>query len=294
MLKAVVSSFVPAANRPKFRFTLGNLKDLLVKAGAKWSEDNVSRLSAAFSFYAILSLSPLLIFAVTLGGFFLASAQQDLLYEAQGFVGQKGAAFLHTLIQHTNSAGAGVVATITSILVAFFGASNLFLQLDMTMNAIWKIQSRQSLLHSIVKTRVLAFLGVLAFGALVVGWLLLDWWLSWLSHHTAGRMSWPIVSFAGSCLVLTVGFGFSFRSLPANKLQWEDVWPAAILTTIGFELSKSILNLYFLYAGVSAAYGVAGALVLILLWIYYTSQIYFFGAEFAYVWAHEYGSLAEA
>ena len=266
----LVSSLVPVETRRKFRLTFASLKDLLWTAGLKWSGDSVSRLSAAFSFYAVLSLSPLLVFSVTIGGLFLASAQRDLLYEAQGFVGLKGAEFLGTLIRTTNSASAGIIATVTSLLVAFFGASNLFLQLDMTMNTIWKIQSRESFILSLVKTRVLAFLGVLLFGGI----------------------SWPFVSFVVSSLVLTIGFGVSFKSLPANKLQWEDVWPAALITTIGFDLSKSILNLYFQYAGVSAAYGVAGALVLILLWVYYTSQIYFFGAELAYVWAHEYGSLA--
>jgi len=283
---------VPVANPQKFHLTFGNVKDLLWKAGIKWSDDNVSRLSAAFSFYAVLSLSPLLVFAVTIGGLFLASAQRDLLYEAQGFVGLKGAEFLGTLIRTTNSASAGIIATVTSLLVAFFGASNLFLQLDMTMNTIWKIHAHESFVHTLIKTRVLAFLGVLLFGTLVVAWLMLDWWLRWLSHHSVGGISWPFVSFVVSSVVLTIAFGLSFKSLPANKLQWDDVWPAALITTVGFDLSKSILNLYFQYAGVSAAYGVAGALVLILLWIYYTSQIYFFGAEFAHVWAHQYGSLA--
>jgi membrane protein len=284
---------VPGEQPPKFRFTVSAVKELFYRAGVSWSEDRVPRLSAAFSFYAVLSLSPLLVFAVTIGSFIVTGAENRLLYEASGFVGPQGKAFLHTLLTNTTRGSAGVIATISSLAITFFSASNLFLQLDDAMNTIWDIKSTGSFLHTLVKTRVLAFFGVLVFGTLVVGWLLLDWWLRWLQHHSVDGIPWQFVSLLASTLVLMLAFGVSFKALPAGKLTWSDVWPAAILTALGFDFSKSILNMYFAYAGVSAAYGVAGALVVILLWIYYTSQIYFFGAEFASTWAHMYGSAWE-
>jgi membrane protein len=281
---------VPA---PKFRFNFKTVKDLLIKTGQSWSEDRVPRLAAAFSFYAILSLSPLLVFAVTIAGVVMSGGENRLLYEASGFIGPEGKAFLRTLIENSHKGGAGIIATISSLVVTFFSASNLFIQLDDAMNAIWDIKSTGSFIRSLIMTRVLAFLGVLFFGTLVVGWLMLDWWLRWLAHHSVVGFGWQFVSFVTTTLLLAIGFGVAFKALPANKLTWKDVLPAALLTAVGFDLSKTILNSYFSYAGVSTAYGLAGSLVVILLWIYYTSQIYFFGAEFAYTWAHQYGSNAE-
>ncbi len=270
------------------------VKELVLKTGTRWSDDSVPRLSAAFSFYAILSLAPMLVLAVTVAGLFIKGAEKHLMSEASGFVGPQGAAFLRELIDKTHNTNASIIATISSLAVTFFSASNLFLQLDDAMKTIWRLRTSGPFFHTLIKTRILAFLGVLVFGAIVVGWLILDSWLRRLGRDPEMLHIWPTLNFLFSIGVLTIAFGISFKSLPKHGLEWRDVWPAAWVTAIGFGISKFLLSEYFVLAGLSAAYGAAGALVVILLWLYYSAQIYFFGAELAYIWAHEYGSAYHA
>jgi membrane protein len=180
---------------------------------------------------------------------------------------------------------------VLSLLVTFFSASNLFVALQESVNTIWGIQQKVSLVRGLILTRVSAFLAVMFFGLVVLGWLTLDSWLGWLERHTQGFQGWQAVSFVVTLLFLTFVFGIAFKQLPANRLQWSDVWPGAFVTALGFGLSKLLLAMYFAFANVSAAYGSAGALVVLLLWIYYTSQIFFFGVELTYTYAHTRGSL---
>jgi len=287
-----------AANPPS---RLQFARELFTKTFANWSEDNVPRLAAAFSFYAVLSLAPLLVLAVVAAGLFYGQgeAQTELLRQAQGAVGRQGASLLKELIENANKPGATAIATIFSLVVTFFSASNLFIQLNEAVNAIWGIKQEGSMFRNLILSRVAAFLGVVVFGLVVLGWLTLDAWLQWL-HRNTGELAgaeqvsvtlWKFLSFAVTLLVLTGAFGVSFKGLPKGRVQWSDVWLPAFVTALGFAVSKLLLSYYFGFAGVATAYGSAGALVVILLWIYYTSQIYFFGVEMVYTYSHTRGSL---
>jgi len=130
----------------------------------------------------------------------------------------------------------------------------------------------------------------LAFAAVFITWLAIDSWVGWVEAHTPGFQGWEFVSILISIVFLTVVFALSFRMLPKGMVAWGDVWIAAFFTAVGFALSKALLSLYFSYSTVSAAYGSAGALVIILLWIYYSAQIYFFGIEMTCTYAHLHGS----
>ncbi len=269
------------------------VKSLLVKTVANWSEDNVPRLAAAFSFYAILSVAPVLVLAVTVASIFLAKAdaQARLLDQVQQFVGSADAKNLvQGLIQGTEKKGSGTIATFVSLLVTFFSASNLFLQLELTVNAIWDIQQKGSMIRQLIVTRVLAFLAVAVFGAFMLGWLALDSWLGWFSEQTPGFQGGQILSFVVSVLFFTGGLGVAYKGLPKGRTQWRDVWPGAAIAAVGIALSKLAFSTYLGYAGLSA-YGAAGSLVALLLWIYYTSQIFFFGLEVTYTYTKEFGSL---
>ena len=268
-------------------------KSLLTKTVASWSEDNVPRLAAAFSFYAILSLAPVLVLAVTMASIFLAKqdAQARLLEQVGKFVGSQDAVNLvKGLIQGTQKKGNGTVATLISLLVTFFSASNLFLQLELTVNAIWDIQQRGSMIRQLIVTRIVAFLSVGVFGALILAWLALDSWLSWFDQQAPGFQGGQILSFVVSMLFFTGGLGIAYKGMPKGRVQWHDVWPGAFIAALGIALSKLAFSAYLGHAGLSA-YGAAGSLVALLLWIYYTSQIFFFGLEVTHTYAKEFGSL---
>ncbi len=271
-----------------------------MKTFANWSEDNVPRLAAAFSFYAVLSLAPLLVLAVAGASYLLGEqgARDDLLRHVRGELGRENeelgkaaAEFLDTLLKKAQKPTAGLTATILSLIVTFFGASNLFLQLDDAVNTIWGIKQTGSMIRAVLLSRITAFLAVLFFGSVVLAWLALDSWIGWLVRHAGGFPGLQYLSILTTVLVFIGAFGVSLKKLPRNRVAWRDVWPGAIVAAVGVALGKFLLSYYFALAGVLNAYGPAGALVVILLWIYYTSQIYFFGVEMTYTYALEYGSL---
>ncbi|CAN5415882.1 N/A [soil metagenome] len=271
---------------------LTELRDLIQTTASRWSADNVPRLAAAFSFYAVLSLAPVLVFAVVAAGYFLghAGTEASLLRQVQGAVGQGGREFVETLIKQADKPAAGAIASLFSILVTFFSASNLFLQLNEAVNAIWGIKTEGPFLKNLFLTRLAAFLGVVFFGLIVLGWVALDSWLQWLNRQMPGIPGWTYVSNLITVVFLTLAFAGAFKALPKNTVEWKDTFVPAIATALGIAVAKFALSLYFGYAAVSQAYGSAGALVVILLWIYYTSQIFFFGIEMTYVYAHRHGS----
>jgi membrane protein len=260
-----------------------------------WNEDRVPRVAAAFSFYAALSMAPLLLLAVVVAGMIFGEgmAREELLDQARQAVGPQGQEFVAELLDNARRPGASVIATLVSLAVTFFSASNLFIALQESMDAIWNIERKRSMFQSLIFSRLTAFLSVLLFAALVIAWLALDAWLSWLERNTPGFQGGQLASLAVSILFLTGVFSLTFRQLPANRMTWRDVWPGACVTAVGITLSKFLLALYFSFANVSAAYGSAGALVVILLWLYYTSQIFFFGVELTYTYSHEFGSLRD-
>ncbi len=259
-----------------------------------WGDDAVPRLAASFSFYAILSLAPLLVLAIAAAGLFFGEAdvRRQVLTEVGNAVGKDGKELVDTLIGNTYKPGASTIATLLSLVVTFFSASNLFMQLTDTINSIWGIPADKEVpfWKSMILTRVFAFLAVLVFGVITLGWLALDFWLNWMERHTDRFLGWPVVSIAGSIVFLTLVFAVAYKLIPRGHAAWGDVWIGAIVAALLVALAKYLLGLYFAYANVAGAFGPAGALVLILMWIYYTSQIFFFGAEMVYTYSHTFGS----
>jgi membrane protein len=272
---------------------LKSLKSLLVKSGVQWSDDSAPRLAAAFSFYAILSLAPVLIVAVFGAGLFYGQrvdALNELLGQAKSAIGAQGTKLLQEMVYEAMNRRTGIIATVFSLAVTFFSASNLFLAFDDSVNAIWKIRSAGPPWKIFLVSRLLAFVMVLVFGVIVIAWLGFDAWLTWMEAHVPGIIQWQYVSVIATLFLLVLIAAVALKSLPRKRLKWSDVWPGAIITAIGVDLAKFLLGAYFSSFHVSKAYGPAGAVVLVLLWIYYVAQIYFFGVEVTYVYAHEYGS----
>lgn len=267
-----------------------DLKKLYVKAFQNWMDDKVPRLAAAFSFYAMLCLSPMLVLGVAIASRVLGGSEggKHLVHIAEGYVGYDGSVFLEKVIQNSARPSASAIASLLSVAVAVYGATNLFGQLSDSVNSIWEIKSRSGFKGFLVN-KVISVIMFLAFSAIFVTWLVVDSWLAWLAH-SQGLHGRHILSIFVSVIFLTFVFAISYRALPKGMVAWGDVWYGAVTAAVGFTLSKYLLGLYFANSSVSVAYGSAGALVIILLWIYYSAQIYFYGLELTCTYAHLHGS----
>jgi membrane protein len=269
-----------------------NLKPLFLKAFQNWQKDNAPRHAAAFSFYAMLSLSPMLVLAVAVASKILGDSQagMHIVHVAEGYLGKQGSKFLESLIATSAKPGASAIATVLSIGVAVYGAINLFQQLSDSISYIWKAKQPRGGFKGFLLGKVIAVAMFIIFSAIFILWLALDSWIGWMEAHTPGFQGWQFVSFFVSVLFLSLAFALIFRAMPKGMVAWGDVWIGAITTATGFGVSKFLLSMYFSYSTTSAAYGSAGALVIVLLWIYYSAQIFFFGIELTCTYAHIHGS----
>ena len=254
---------------------------ILVHAGQTWARHSGQRLSAAISFYAILSMAPLLVIAVTIATAFLdsESVRQSLLSETREALGDRAAELFLSIIEHASRPATSVPATIIAILVALYAGSGLFGQIVDSLENIWEIQHEGHAFKLFLTGRLTSIIVMMVFLLLLLVWLATDSILGWLARTQGWFLGWPFVSIIASTLFATFVFALTFKSIPRGRTLWREVWPGAIVTGLGFSIAKFALSLYFTYSGVASAYGSAGALVVILLWIYYCAQIFFYGAE---------------
>ena len=268
-------------------------KKIFANAWKWWQDDQVPRLAAAFTFYAMLSLAPMLLMAVATAGFVLGDegARQTLLQEFRRSMGEAQAAFIASLFKN-QSTGTGIIATIFSLAVLVYGASALFEQLRDSVNAIWGVKPPDEGILGIVRRKLFAILSVAAVAVALLGWMILDARIQWLSANSVFEVPaiWKLVSFISAWGFSALLFAAIFKMMPRQPVKWSDVWSSAIFTALMFSLGKYLLSQYFALALVSAAYGAAGSLVVILLWIYYSSQIIFFGVELSNAYTYELGS----
>lgn len=273
--------------------TTRQLRELFMKAYRHWSDDNAARHAAALAFYAILSLAPLLIFAIAIGGQFLdsGSLRESLLASTRDQLGKGASGLVKEMIENATKPGASAMAGIISLILALLGASSLFGQLEQSVSAIWGVGPKTgNAIRNFVVQKLLSVVMVLVFVTLILAWIGIDSVISYARAHTAeGLGIWPSLSFVISVAFLTIVFAISFKSLPRGMVAWGDVWIPAFVTAVGFGLAKYLLSLYFGMSGVGAAYGPAGALVVILLWFYYSAQIFFFGVELTFTYTYGYG-----
>lgn len=260
----------------------------LVAAGTKWSSDNVPRLSAAFAFYAILSIAPTLVCVVAAASIIYGheiDALHSLVVQTQGALGPEAAKLIADMIHSSFNSHTGTLAIVVSLTITLFSASNLFLQLDDSVKTIWGFKQTGSAVRNIIFSRIAALAGVIVFGAVLTIWIGFDAWLGRSGGLVGGAEAIRVISAISSVLFLAIVFGAAYRYMPGSRIDWRHVWPGALLAAIGVGASKQLLSLYFTSSNVSSVYGSAGALIVILLWLYYTAQIFFFGVEATYVTA---------
>jgi membrane protein len=270
---------------------------VLKAAGADWVEDKAAQLGAALAFYSILSLAPLLLVSLAIAAFFFGDqAEGEMMGQLTGLVGEQGAAAISTMLHHAQRPGAGIVATAFGMITLLFGASGVFAQLQTAMNEIWEVPPKKSSgLWNMVRSRFLSFAMVLGTGFLLLVSLILSAVISGIGSYIGDR--WPafepvsqLANAGVSFLVVTLLFAMIFKLLPDTNVAWRDVWIGALSTAVLFTIGKFFIGLYLGKAAVGSAYGAAGSLVVLLIWIYYSAQILFFGAELTQVYARRYGT----
>ncbi len=271
----------------------------LAKDSAKaWSDDKASRLAAALSYYTIFSIAPLLVLAIAVAGlvFGREAASNQLFGEIRGLVGDQGAQAIQTMVQNVNNKGGGIAATVVGLFTLLLGASGAFGQLQDALNTIWRVQPKPGQgVKGFLRTRLLSFSMVLVIGFMLLVTLVLSAGLSALGHYLEGLLPIPAaamqaLNFALSFGVTALLFTLIYKVLPDVTVRWRDVWIGGLATAFLFSIGRYLIGLYLGRGSVSSAYGAAGSLVVILLWIYYSAQILFFGAEFTKVFANRFGA----
>jgi membrane protein len=252
-------------------------------------------MSGSIAYSTVFSIAPLLIIAVTIASFaFGEQASRGELHRAiEGLVGTDGATAIQTMIRASaKKPGTGTFATIISTAVLIIGASSAFSQLQQSLNLIWKVEAPRpghNKIWEFVRQRLLTFGMVLVIGFFLLVSLLLTAALATIGGHLqnllpGGAGFWMVANSIFSFGVITALFAAIYKILPDAKLRWKDVWFGAAVTALLFTIGKFLIGLYIGQSSIASSYGAMGSLVVFLLWVYYSSAILLFGAEFTRVW----------
>jgi len=275
---------------------------LFKQAFTEFGEDKAQRLGAALAYYTIFSLAPLLLIAISIAGmvFGREAAQGQIFGQLHGVLGPQAAQAVQEMVKGAAKPKSGTMATVIGIVTLLFGAAGVFGQLKEALNTIWNVEpARAGGFMKMLKDRFLSFAMVLGTGFLLLVSLVIDAGVAAAGHFVGSRLPggealWQVVQLIVSLGIVALLFALIFRFLPDVHPAWRDVWFGAIFTAVLFVARKFALGLYLGKSAVGSSYGAAGSLVVLLLWVYYSAQILFFGAEFTQVYARTHGSMAEA
>jgi membrane protein len=273
--------------------------DLLKQTFQEWRRDSPTEKGAALAYYAVFSLAPLAAIAVAVAGWLFGgeAAQGELARQLEESIGPTFAQAITDMVGYAHQHGSSTrAAAMVSIVVLLLSAMGLFAQLRRSLNTIWGVRPKPGRgLRGVVRDRLLQFVMVI-----VVALLLLTSLITMTVVHSLGRQAdvaglaegtrvWRILNWAISFLLIAVLFALIYKVLPDVKVSWRDVWIGSMLTTVLFLGGNFAIGMYLAQTGIASAYGAAGSIVIILLWVYYSSQVLLFGAEFTQVFANRYG-----
>ncbi|WLI90455.1 YihY/virulence factor BrkB family protein [Massilia sp. R2A-15] len=268
-------------------------------AVTEWFEHRCGSKGAALAFYTLFSMAPILVLVLAVAGFFYGAeaAQGQLFGQLKGLLGEKGAAAIQLLLAGARSHDSGLKATLIASVLLLVGATTVFAELKDSLDEIWGAPKLTgSTWWDVIRTRLFSFGLILVLAFLLIVSLSVSAALAVLENYVGGLwkeatvvLSW--VAKAISFAVIAVLFGVIYKLLPRIKLAWRDVMMGALGTAAMFELGKFAIGLYIGNSGVADSFGAAGSTIAILLWVYYSAQIFFLGAEFARQYAAQLGSL---
>jgi len=261
----------------------------LAEAFSAFRRDHASRFGAALAFYIALSIAPVAVIAIAGAGIIFGreAAEGVIFHQIAGSLGPATEGALEQMVRSAARPRIGLVATALSLVTLAFGLLGIYSQIEDALNTIWKVTKRE---RASVIDRIRAVAMVLGVGSLLFVIVAADAAIAitgkYASHHLFGGVPlWQAIQLFVSATVLTVLFAILFRRIPITKASWRDVLPGAAFTALLFVIGKFALGLYLSKAAVGSSYGAAGSLVVLLLWAYWSAQIFFFGLEFTHVYA---------
>lgn len=272
--------------------------NILVKIFDEWSEDKAPKLGAALAYYTIFSIAPLFVISIAVAGFLFGkeAAEGTIVNEIQSLVGKEGAILIQEAIQKSSDTETGIIATIISLVSMLVLSSAAFIELQDSLNMIWKVKPKPGrAIKDFIKNRLLSFAMVVGIGFLLLVSLVISAGLTALNTFIGDYFAIPpfilqIINIIVSLAVIFVLFSMIYKMLPDVQITWKDVRIGAIVTTLLFVLGKYLIGLYLGTSSVSSTFGAAGSFAIVLIWVYYSAQILFLGAEFTYIYATRFGS----
>jgi membrane protein len=254
-----------------------------------WIDDYVPSMGAALSYYTLFSIAPLLLIVIAVAGMAFGdqAARGEIFAQLDGLIGPEGAAAIEALLQHADrNDGQGLIAAATGVLVLLLGATTVFGELQNALDRIWRApQAKQSGLWKLLRSRVLSFGMILGIAFLLMVSLVMSAVVSALGKLWGSAFD-VVLSFGMSTLL----FAMIYKFIPRVRIGWRDVWVGAAVTALLFAVGKFLIGLYIGRSGVASVFGAAGSLVVLMVWVYYSAQIFLLGAEFTRVYAYAHGS----
>ncbi|HZF78439.1 MAG TPA: YihY/virulence factor BrkB family protein [Rubrivivax sp.] len=272
---------------------------LLREAVSAWSDDYAPSMGAALAYYTLFSVAPLLLIVISVAGLVFGedAARGEIMEQLQGLIGIESAKAVEALLQSVNKPSKGVLGTVVGIVVLIIGATTVFGELQDAMDRIWRQRPPPGRgIVRLLQTRLLSLGLVLGIGFLLMVSLVVSaalaalgrWWAPWFGEGLL--LLADTLNFVVSLLLMTAIFAQIFKWLPRVRLAWRDVWIGAAITSLLFTVGKTLIGYYIGRSAIASTFGAAASLVVLLVWVYYSAQIFLLGAEFTRAYAMRYGS----
>jgi membrane protein len=278
---------------------LKQLWDLIRKSVEAWVDDYAPSMGAALAYYTLFSIAPLLIIAIAVAGLIFGqeAARGEIVAQIQGLIGREGAIAVQGLLKSTSEPAQNIFATVVSIITLVIGATSVFGELQSDLDRIWRVPAPAKVngIWTLLRSRLLSIGLVLALGFLLLVSLVVSAAIAAFGKWSNGFFEgWETflyaLNYSISFAVTTSLFAMLYKLMPRARIAWRDVWVGAAVTAFLFEIGKFLIGLYLGKTSVASGFGAAGSLVSLLVWVYFSAQIFLLGAEFTWVYSHEYGS----
>jgi membrane protein len=284
------------------RVGIRNLREfwaLAVEAGKSWMRDGAGSMGAALAFYSLFSMAPLLLLAISIAGIAIGSdtARDLLMTQLTELMGEQGASAVQSVLTASDTRKEGIIAAAASLAMLVLGASTVFAELRRDLDKIWRHEPAPTRgIWGHVSGRVFAVGMIMSIGFLLMVSLVVSATVAaiggiWAGGFPGSSFILRALEFVGSFLVITGLFAMIYKILPSVRIEWRDVWVGAAVTSILFWIGKWLIGIYIGESAIASPFGAAGTLIIVIVWVYYSAQIFFLGAEFTRAYATRHGSL---
>ena len=271
---------------------------LIKESASEWQDDKASTLAAALAYYTLLSIAPLIVLAVAVAGLVFGdeAARGQIAEQIGAVVGSQAGEAIESIALNAKAPESGLVSTVVGIAVLLFGASGVFGELQTSLNTIWEVEPKPGRgVLGMIKDRFFSFTMVLGVAFLLLVSTVLSAAIASLgsfleSSLPGGEALWMVLNFAISLGIIALLFALIYKVIPDAQMHWRDVWVGASVTAVLFTIGKLLVGLYLGKSTFVSSYGAAGSIVALVVWVYYSSQIVFLGAEITQVYARRFGS----